>query len=32
VKIFVGSVGADDVLAVEPDGDIGVQMPGALER
>jgi len=32
VKIFVGSVGPDDLLAVEPDGDIGVQMPQALEQ
>lgn len=30
VKIFVGSVGPEDVLAVEPDGDVGVQMPVAL--
>ena len=30
VEISVGSVGPEDVLAVEPDGDVGVQMPVAL--
>jgi len=32
VKIFVGSLGPDDVLAVEPDGNVGLQMPGALSE